>query len=78
MVETVVFPTLSGSAQGQFAAGAGRGPGLLLPDGNGLVPWLLARGEWLAGAGPRRWSWTRWAGGVPVLRNPANCIGPCP
>jgi dienelactone hydrolase len=51
MAETVVFPTLSGSAQGQFAAAAGRGPGLLLlPDVNGLVPWLLARAERLADA----------------------------
>jgi dienelactone hydrolase len=52
MVETVVFPTLSGSAQGQFAAAAGRGPGLLLlPDVNGLASWLLARAERLAGSG---------------------------
>ena len=50
MVGTVVFPTLSGLPRGQFAA-AGRRPGLLLPDGNGLVPWLLARAAWLAGAG---------------------------
>jgi dienelactone hydrolase len=52
MVETVVFPTLSGSAQGQFVAPAAPGPGLLLlPDVNGLAPWLLARAERLAGAG---------------------------
>ena len=52
MVETVVFSTLSGSAQRQFAAAAGRGPGLvLLPDVNGLAPWLLATAERLAGAG---------------------------
>jgi dienelactone hydrolase len=52
MVETVVFPTLSGSAQGQFAAPAAPGPGLLLlPEVNGLAPWLLARAERLAGAG---------------------------
>jgi dienelactone hydrolase len=52
MVETVGFPTLSGSAQGQFAAPALPGPGLLLlPDVTGLAPWLLARAEWLAGAG---------------------------
>jgi hypothetical protein len=25
--------------------------GLLLPEVNGLVPWLLARAAWLAGAG---------------------------
>ena len=44
-------PDPEGSAQGQFAATAARGPGLLLPDVNGLVPWLLGRTEWLAGAG---------------------------
>jgi hypothetical protein len=67
------LPDPEWSEQGQFAAAADRGPGLLPPDGNGLVPWLLARAEWLAGAGSRRWSWTRWAGRVPVLRNPASC-----
>jgi carboxymethylenebutenolidase len=52
MVETVGFPTLSGSAQGQLAVAATHGPGLLLlPDVNGLAPWLLARAERLAGAG---------------------------
>jgi hypothetical protein len=59
--------------QGQFAAAAGRGPGLLVPDVDGLVPWLLARAEWLAGAGVSALVVTRWAGRGPVLRNPANC-----
>ena len=43
MVETVA-PTLSGSAQGQFAARLA-GPSLPLPDVTGLAPWLLARAE---------------------------------
>src|SRR4029453_6363988 len=45
------LPDPEWSAPGQFPAATGRGPGLLLPDGNGLVPWLLARAAWLAGAG---------------------------
>jgi hypothetical protein len=69
MVGTVIFPTLSGrrraGSRRQQVAGL-----MLLPDGNGLVPWLPARAAWLAGPGPRRWSWTRRAGRVPVLRNP--------
>jgi hypothetical protein len=67
------LPDPEWSEQGQFAAAADRGPGLLLPDGNGLVPWLLARPSGWQGPGSRRWSWTRWAGRVPVLRNPASC-----
>jgi hypothetical protein len=56
MVETVGFPTLSGSAQGQFAAPALPGPGLLLlPDVTGLAPWPGP------GPGSGRWSWTCWA-----------------
>src|SRR4029450_5214441 len=52
MVETVGFPTLSGSAQGQFAAPALPGPGLLLlPDVTGLGALAAGQGRGLAGAG---------------------------
>jgi hypothetical protein len=51
MVGTVVFPTLSGLRRASSRRQQVAGPGLLLPDGNGLVPWLPARAAWSAGAG---------------------------
>jgi carboxymethylenebutenolidase len=52
MTEGVVFPTLSGSAQGRFAAATAPGPGLLLlPDVAGLDPPLLDAAERLARSG---------------------------
>jgi dienelactone hydrolase len=52
MAEVVCFPTLTGRAQGLFAAAAVPGPGvLLLPDVEGLAPSVLAAAEVLAQAG---------------------------
>jgi dienelactone hydrolase len=52
VVETVEFPTLSGSAQGQFVAPAAPGPGmLLLPDVEGMASHLAAAAERLARRG---------------------------
>jgi hypothetical protein len=57
MVETVGFPTPSGSAQGQFAAPALPGPGLLLlPDVTGLGALAAGQGRGLAGAGAGVWT----------------------
>jgi hypothetical protein len=69
MVGTVVFPTPEWSAQGQFAV-AGRGPVCCSLRSTVWCPgcWPGPRG-W-QGPGSRRWLWTRWAGRVPVLRNP--------
>jgi hypothetical protein len=72
MVGTVVFPTLRGLRRASSRRQQLAGP----------LCWSLRATLWCLSGWPgprgrpgprsRRWSWTRRAGRVPVLRNPAN------
>ena len=77
MVGTVVLPTLSGLRRASSRRQQVAGSGLLLPNVNGLVPWLLARSEWLAGAGVSALVVDPLGGQGTGAAQPANCNRAC-